>query len=107
MRHFNGPMQVQADASLVPEAELSHQAAAAEAALQQAAAQAVEQQQHEAIPEAQGLFSVGDQAPGEDPVHTADKGLKDDDAVAEVSQAHQLGCAYISRDQQHDHMCWA
>ena len=78
-------MQAQADASAAPEAELSRQAAAAEAALQQAAAQAVEQQQHEAIPEAQGLFSEADEAAGEDPVYRADEGPLDDEAVAEVS----------------------
>ena len=96
-------MQAQADVSAAPDAELSHQVAAAEAALQQAAAQAVEQQQEEAIPEAQGLFSEVDQAAGEDPVHKADKGPIVD-AVAEVSQPYQLGSVYTSLDQQRDHV---
>ncbi len=85
VRLCNWPVQAQADASAAPEAELSRQAAAAEAALQQAAAQAVEQQQHEAIPKAQGLFSETDEAAGEDPVYRADEGPLDDEAVAEVS----------------------
>ena len=98
------PVQAQADASAAPEAELSRQAAAAEAALQEAAAQAVEQQQQEAIPEAQGLFSEADQAAGDDPVHPANEGPNADDAVAEVSQTHHIGSAYTSRDQQHDNV---
>ena len=85
VRPCNCPVQAQADASAVPEAELSCQAAAAEAALQEAAAQALEQQQQAAIPEAQGLFSEADQAAGDDPVFTANKGPNNDDAVAEVS----------------------